>query len=112
MAADFRSALVDQLDPLKAKPLVPPTNTGIGGGVGLGSGMEMKAEKMPTVLNSAEPGGFAGPAAGPLVDAPSAAPARTGDYSRLMGYDTNKLNDPNKHDFKYDTARVMSKYDP
>lgn len=40
-----------------------------------------------------------------------AAPVR--DYGRLSaGYDAGKLNDPNKHDFKYDTARVMSQFDP
>jgi hypothetical protein len=40
----------------------------------------------------------------------AAPPAQ--DYGRLMGYDPAKLNDPNRHSFKYDTARVMSQFDP
>jgi hypothetical protein len=76
----------------------------------------------------AEPGGFAGdrgaqiappsaeiPAAGvmpPIADAPPPSGNPAGDFSRLNGYDPSKLADPNKHDFKYDTARVMSQFDP
>jgi hypothetical protein len=48
----------------------------------------------------------------PVTPAPVAPPAPTQDFGRLMGYDAGKLNDPNKHDFKYDTARVMSQFDP
>lgn len=47
-----------------------------------------------------------------LEDAAPAAAPPASDYGRLMGYDAGKLNDPNKHDFKYDTARVLSRFDP
>lgn len=57
----------------------------------------------------------AGPA--PVLDQPIAAPAAAaaspaGDFGRVMGFDAGKFNDPNKHDFKYDTGRVLSRFDP
>jgi hypothetical protein len=94
MANYNQTALMDQLNPEDdEQDRIGPkiANTGIGG-------------TPPPVLDQPI-------AASPLKDAP-AAPAPAADYGRLMGYDAGKLNDPNKHDFKYDTARVMSKYDP
>lgn len=51
----------------------------------------------------------------PKPDAPMspegpAAPAY--NFGRAMGLDEGKFNDPNKHDFKYDTMRTMSQFDP
>lgn len=47
--------------------------------------------------------------ASPIADAP-AAPAS--DFGRTMGFDAGKFADPNKHDFKYDTGRTLSQFDP
>lgn len=97
-------------------------NTGYGGEpVKFDSIMQAKPAEGPDLGAMGEPGGFAGPAAGgggplgdgglqplgggPLVDAPKASstPERDSvgqaiDKARgfLVGFDTNKLNDPNK----------------
>lgn len=48
---------------------------------------------------------------GPASPEPMAAP-RQQDFGRTMGYDAGKFNDPNKRDFKYDTGRILSQFDP
>jgi len=45
------------------------------------------------------------------ADAPIAAKP-TNNFGSAMGLDEGKFNDPNKHDFKYDTMRVLSRFDP
>jgi hypothetical protein len=53
--------------------------------------------------------------ASPLADAPTpiAAPAAPApNFGRTMGVDKGKFDDPNKHDFKYDSMRVASRFDP
>lgn len=102
MASVYRSALMDALGPdeaqQKAKPVGPRLDLGAMG---------------------AEPGGYTGggdTTAGPLEDksAPAAAPtpAPAGDFSRLMGYDAGKFNDPNKQSAKYQIGRTLSGFDP
>lgn len=34
------------------------------------------------------------------------------NFGSVMGADAGKFNDPNKHDFKYDTLRTLSGFDP
>lgn len=57
------------------------------------------------------------PVAAP-VDAPVATPAAPVAQATMpsgghvMGVDMGKFNDPNKHDFKYDTMRVLDRFDP
>lgn len=46
------------------------------------------------------------------ASAPATAAAPAYDMSRVMGVDAGKFNDPNKHDFKYDTQRTLSQFDP
>ena len=110
MVMDYRAGLVDQLDPARKKqpemldtfdPSQRSDNTGISGGRDvLGADPVSAAPSEPTRdLATNLPSATAG--------APSAS-----DYSRLMGADAGKLNDPNKHDFKYDTLRTLSKFDP
>lgn len=68
--------------------------------------------------NSEGPGGFTGKLDQPGYGAESASTGSAssqglGQYaSSLEGYDSGKLNDPNKHDPKYDIGRIESHYDP
>lgn len=49
-------------------------------------------------------------AAPPMQDGPKAAPVQ--DWSNLnLGFNRDKLNDPNKHDAKYDMARTLNGFD-
>lgn len=80
----------------------PIENTGVAGGR-----TPTLDQPLASLPQSAEPGGVAG-TSGPGP----ASPAPAYDMSRVMGYDAGKFNDPNKHDFKYDTGRVLSQFDP
>lgn len=64
-----------------------------------------QGEVPPGVVGPPEPFAPAAPE-GPT------GPPQTNDFGRVMGYDEGKFKDPNKHDFKYDTARVLSRFDP
>jgi hypothetical protein len=101
---DYQSALIDQLDPTKKKAVQP-------------GGMELGAMGGVAGIAPGEMSPNTGPA--PAIDPPLAlpvgpadAPKPAGDFGRTMGYNPDKFNDPNKHDFKYDTARVLSRFDP
>lgn len=87
-----------------------PYKVGEGTGQNLGAGGIAPGEGAPN----------SGPA--PALDQPIASPTTPADlprpggptsgFGRLSGFNEAKFNDPNKHDFKYDTARVMSQFDP
>lgn len=65
--------------------------------------------------HGAEPGGVAGPRSEGTPQPPTQAPAPPPvqyNQGSTVGLDTGKFNDPNKHDFKYDVMRTLSKYDP
>jgi hypothetical protein len=98
-------------------------NTGITGG-GLSGRQILQAPSAPAMPGSLSDltGGNTGinPTAGALQELggsmSAAAPQRptsVGQYgNRLEGFDGGKLQDPNKHDPKYDFARVASQFDP
>jgi hypothetical protein len=101
MATDYRSALIDQLDPEEQakKSILPPTNTGISGGL---NGLETKTgDTMPNIVEDLP--------SPPLVDAPSGpSPAPKTDYGKAFGtYDQGKWSDPNSKSAKYITARSI-----
>lgn len=48
----------------------------------------------------------------PAMPTPAAPAPPSYDMGRVMGVDAGKFNDPNKHDFKYDTMRTLSQFDP
>jgi hypothetical protein len=88
-----KKSLVDELG--GPNPDILAGNTGVSGGLGALGGTPEPAAPAPAPV---------APAAGPS--------APVADYGRLMGYDAGKLGDPNKHDFKYDTGRTLSQFDP
>lgn len=47
---------------------------------------------------------------GPTQGAPQPAPAF--NFGNIMGGSYDKFSDPTKHDFKYDTLRTLSQFDP
>lgn len=71
-------------------------NTGVGGGEIPGP---PQGPQLPTV-----------PIVSPTENQP--ATLRSPNLGNTMGLDPNKFNDPNKHDFKYDTQRTLSAFDP
>lgn len=74
----------------------------------------------PLSPNTGIAGDVVAAGAQPIADAPPltttgnvpAASTPSADFGRVMGFDAGKFNDPNKHDFKYDTGRVLSRFDP
>lgn len=105
MASANKKALYDALgvDEAQQQPDAIGTPMELAGAAGLAPG-EMSPNTGPApVLDQPI-------AAPPLADAPSAPPAN--NFGRVMGFDEGKFNDPNKHDFKYDTGRVLSRFDP
>jgi len=129
---DFQSALIGQLDPTKkklpgddlAQAAVQPGGMEMGGamgapgGFGGNTGINGRGTEVAESRGGLAPGGMTMSPA-PVGDAPIAspigpadAPKPASDFGRTMGYDPGKFNDPNKHDFKYDTARVLSRFDP
>ncbi len=84
-------------DPLAQQPAVQP------GGLELGAGGIAPSEDAPNVAPAPPLGSSTGPVA---------APPPVSDIGRTMGLDAGKFNDPNKHDFKYDTTRLLSRFDP
>jgi len=102
-----RTALLHALDPTDPlqQPAVQPGGMDLGamsGTGGIASGEGSPNAGPPPVLDQ--------PIAAPI--GPADAPKPASDFGRTMGYDPGKFNDPNKHDFKYDTARVLSRFDP
>jgi hypothetical protein len=97
MMMDYQSALVNQLDPRAKKP-VPGLDPSAAGG------METKTDAMPQVggtglaADAAAGGGFA-PTSTPTDARPTptwSAGANAGKNSgMILGFDTDKLNDPN-----------------
>lgn len=68
-------------------------------------------EVPPMVHNAGLPGGTAGPNPEPPPSAPAPPPSYNWDWIS-QGFDRGKLNDPNKHTFKYDYARTVAPFDP
>lgn len=80
-----RKALMDSIDGIEPEQEIDPTP---------------KVELPPPA------GALPGPEAAPTASAP---PAR--DFSRLVGYDAGKFNDPNKQSAKYQMGRTLSQFD-
>ncbi len=90
-----------------AAPLAAMTNN-----PGVGEGWSYGGAAPAGSIATGEPAPNSAP---PRPDAPMGlpeGPKPAGDLSRTMGLDSGKFNDPNKHDFKYDTQRLLSRFDP
>ncbi len=85
-----KKALVDELGGPNADILAG--NTGVSGGMDALGGAPVAPD-----------------APAPIAAAPAAPSYNMGS---TMGVDAGKFNDPNKHDFKYDTMRTLSQFDP
>jgi hypothetical protein len=92
-----KKALVDELG--GPNPDILAGNTGVSGGIGALGG-------------TPSPDPIVAPQADPIPASAIQSTAPVADYGRLMGYDAGRLGDPNKHDFKYDTGRTLSQFDP
>jgi len=91
--------------PTSGRSAVPSNNTGISGGMGLGPGSIAQAATGGVPLS--------GPTATTTGSSAGPAPTGLGQYANLLeGFNSDKLNDPGKHDPKYDFARIASNFPP
>lgn len=96
--------------------LAPPQTGGISSQFPSVSPFQLSQGVNAAMMQNAPPAQQAaagmGSAAGAAAGA-QGAPQGLGQYtSSLEGFDSGKLNDPNKHDAKYDFARIASNYPP